>query len=201
MQTNQTRLYRKNSALTLVQARLGGSPEFGGGAGQRRGMMASMRGRGEEGGRTPFPFPAVRVEYILSVGCGLEGPQLHSGWTVIGIPSTPRSSSPLAASTSGSREPAREAGKDTALGLTLRAPACDPPYISIGSLSLPRCARAVLLRGALGAPADGSPAGSRHGVVSHGACAPSMAPHAGVRRRLHQTWGGGRGKNWRRGDV
>jgi hypothetical protein len=123
----------------------------------------------------------------------LEGPQLHSGWTAIGIPSTPRLSS---------RVPARDARKGTALGLTLRAPACDPPSPASAASkaaclplrvrrAAPRCAR----RACRWQP-------GRHGILSNGACAPSIAPHAATRRRPNQTWRGGRGRNyWRRSDV
>ena len=88
--------------------------------------------------------------------------------TVIGIPSTPRSSSPLAVSTSGSREPAREVRKGTALWLTLRAPACHPPSPASAASRHPvsRCARGVLL---------GRWQPGRHGVLSQGARARSAA--------------------------
>ena len=57
---------RKNSALTLVQARFGGSPEFGGAGCRDHGLEPSTRGRGRAGKRPVRLSPSLQSESVYS---------------------------------------------------------------------------------------------------------------------------------------
>jgi len=117
------------------------------------------------------------------------------GWTVNEIPSTPMSSCPVTKPPAGERGARSRGHEGHCSGVNAKRAGVGPAVACIsskqGSLSLSRCARTT----------EPGCSAVRHGVLSHGLCAPSIAPQAGTRQRPRQTWRGSRGRNWRRGDV
>ena len=109
-----------------------------------------MRGRG----KSPVRFPAIRLEYILAVGCGLDGSQLNTVHPQV--------------VTSGDKATHRRGQEGHCCGGNAKSDGVRPAVSCIGSkqgsLSLPHCA-----------PAGGRWQPGRHGVLSQGARARSAA--------------------------
>ena len=154
-------------------------------AGLRRGISASTRGRGQ----SPVRFPAIRLEYILAVGYGLDGSQLNTVHPQV--------------VTSSDKATRRRGQEGHCSGVNAKSDGVRPAVSCIGSkqgsLSLPHCA-----------PAGGRWQPGRHGVLSQGARARSAAlcracsecSSMAIGKHSHsQTWRGGRGRNWRRDDI